>query len=138
MKLRALATVGIAGSLAALMGCQDLNVPNTQQPDRRRALAQAGDVQALVASQFLTWHNRMHNSTSTYNPIPRLADEMTGTYASDGALEVSSEPRPTFNNGPQAEVSGIAVNAWRTFNTMISNANDGLLAIEDGLVIETG
>ena len=138
MKPGILSRVGIAAALAAVIGCQDLNVPNTQQPDRKRALAQAADVEALVASQFLTWHNRLHNSTSTYNPIPLLADEMTGTYANDGALEISSEPRPVFNNGPQAEVSGIAVNAWRTFNSMISSANDGLLAIEDGLVIETG
>jgi hypothetical protein len=131
-------TCGVAlGLLAALAGCQDLNVPNTNDPDRDRALSEPADVEALAGSQFLVFFNRLTNRTAVYNPVPLMADEMSGTYANDGALEISSEPRVEFNNNSEADVSAMSIFPYKEFNSMVASANDVLNAIDDGLVIET-
>ncbi len=125
------------GTLAAVLGCQDLTVPNTNDPDRDRALSEPADVEALAGSQFLVFFNRLTNRTAVYNPVPLMADEMTGTYANDGALEISSEPRVEFNNNSEADVSSMSIFPYKEFNSMVASANDVLNVIDDGLVIET-
>ena len=127
----------VFGVLAAATGCQDLNVPNTNDPDRDRALANAADVEALAGAQFLVFFNRLTNRTAVYNPVPLIADEMTGTYANDGALEGSSEPRVEFNNRSDADIADMSVFPYREFNSMVASGNDVLNVIDDGLVIET-
>ena len=124
-------------ALVVLAGCQDLAVPNTNDPDRERALAQAADVEALGGSQFLVFFNRLTNRTAVYNPVPLMADEMTGTYANDGALEISSEPRVEFNNHPDAEPANMSIVPYAEFNSIVASANEVLNAIEDGMIIET-
>ena len=131
-------TVGAAGvALIGIAACQDLNVPNTNDPDRNRALANPADVEALVGSQFLVFFNRLTNRTAVYNPVPLMADEMTGTYANDGSLEISSEPRVEFNNNSEGLVFAMSTFPYKEFNSMVASANDVLNAIDDGLVIET-
>ncbi|HEX7051441.1 MAG TPA: hypothetical protein VF188_14635 [Longimicrobiales bacterium] len=117
--------------------CQDLDVVNLNNPDRERALAEPGDVEALIGSTWVGWWNRMVNASSLYLVMPTVADEGTATYANAASLELSSEPRPPFNNNPTSEAHGLSRNAWESFNEILSNANEGLFAIENGLVLET-
>ena len=131
-------TLGVVfGASVAIAGCQDLNVPNTNDPDRERALANPADVEALAGAQFLVFFNRLVNRTAVYNPVPVIADEMTATYANDGALEGSSEPRVEFNNRSDADIASMSIFPYREFNSMVASANDVLNVIDDGLVIET-
>ena len=127
----------VFGALAAGIGCQDLTVPNTNDPDRDRALANAADVEALAGAQFLVFFNRLVSRTAVYNPVPLIADEMSGTYANDGALEGSSEPRVEFNNNSEADISAMSIFPYREFNSMVASGNDVLNVIDDGLIIET-
>ncbi|MEQ9569218.1 MAG: hypothetical protein RLN75_03420 [Longimicrobiales bacterium] len=122
-------------SLAALAGCQDLDVVNTNQPDADRALANPSDVESLVVSAWNPYWSRTHTSASSVNAMPVVADEMTATYANNSALELSSEPRIALNNNPTATASGIPRFQWDDWYLALSNANDGLRAIADGLVI---
>ena len=137
MMNRILKLVTTVGALAAALGCQDLNVPNTNDPDRLRALANPTDVEALAGAQFLVFFNRLTNRTAVYNPVPLIADEMTGTYANDGALEGSSEPRVEFNNKSDADIAAMSIFPYREFNSMVASANDVLNVIDGGLIIET-
>ena len=127
----------VFGVLAAAAGCQDLAVPNTNDPDRDRALANPADVEALAGAQFLVFFNRLVNRTAVYNPVPLIADEMSGTYANDGALEGSSEPRVEFNNRSDADIASMSIFPYREFNSMVASGNEVLNVIDDGLVIET-
>jgi hypothetical protein len=136
--MKRILTVGTAfGALIAVAGCQDLNVPNTNNPDRLRALANPADVEALVGAQFQVFFTRLENATTVFRTAPLIADEMTGTYANDGALEASSEPRVEFNNNTEALISGMSRFAYREFNSMVASSNDALNVITDGLIIET-
>ena len=131
-------TLGALVAGLTLAGCQELEVPNTNNPDRDQALRNAGDVETLAASTFLDLWGRFQNSSSTYDLIPLVADAFTGTYANNAALELSSEPRVAFNNNPLADAHGVARTAWEGFLKAVSSANDALGAIKGGLVIETG
>jgi hypothetical protein len=122
-------------TLAALAGCQDLDVVNTNQPDASRALANPSDVEALVVSAWNPYWSRTHTSSSSTNSMPVIADEMTATYANNSTLELSSEPRVQLNNNPTATASGIPRFQWDDWYLALSNANDGLVAINDGLII---
>ena len=135
MTFRHRARASLAGIIVLATACQDLNVPNTQQPDRVRALANPGDVESLVGAQFLVLCNRYHNRTAVYNALVAVADEATTTIANDGAYQISGEPRPTFANNTLSEVAGLSFAPYRDFNSMVASANDALLVIEGGLKI---
>lgn len=122
-------------ALALVAGCQDLDVLNPNQPDAERALANPSDVEALVISAWNPYWSRTHTSASSTNSMPVIADEMTATYANNSALELSSEPRVQLNNNPTATASSIPRFQWDDWYLALSNANDGLRAIDDGLII---
>jgi hypothetical protein len=134
MKILRTTALGVL-SLAVLAGCQDLDVVNTNQPDAARALANPSDVEALVVSAWNPYWSRTHTSSSSTNSMPVIADEMTATYANNATLELSSEPRVQLNNNPTASASGIPRFQWDDWYLVLSNANDGLRAIADGLII---
>lgn len=141
MKIKSRILRPVAGALlmgAVLAGCQDLNVPNTNAPDRIRALSSASDVETLVASSWRDHWGRVHTSGSTVNVLPLVADEMSGTYANNAALELSSEPRPPLNNVATADAHALGRFQWEDWYKAISSVNDGLGAIADGLIIKTG
>jgi hypothetical protein len=121
---------------AALGGCQDLDVTNLNAPDRDRALTSAGDVETLVVSSWLeNWNTSIGNTDDAYNTISLVADEMSGTYANNAALELSSDPRVAFNNSSTSAATIIARTSWEGFYEGISSVNDGLTAIDEGLQI---
>jgi hypothetical protein len=128
---------GICALTLALAACQDLNVPNLNAPDRERALAQAADLEALIAGTWRTLWGRLHVGSSTYNPMPLVGDEMTATFANDGALELSSEPRPVYNNNSTSSVAGAARFPWEDFNEILSSASEALAALDRGVVLDS-
>ena len=133
---QAVLALSLAGALGA---CQDLTVPNTQAPDRDRALSNPGDVESLIASTWRpAWLTHM-SALNVSNPLPLIADVVSGTYANEGALELSSEPRRRINNSTLNDfhTTGPLRYTWETWYSNISSTNDGLRAIADGLEIVT-
>jgi hypothetical protein len=128
--------LGVAASVF-LAGCQELMVPNQNNPDRERALVSPADVETLIASSWRDLWTYLNNTLQAYNAMPIIADELTATYANDSALELSSEPRVAFNNDPTSQATLLARAPWEGFYKGISSANDGMAAINNGLVIRT-
>ncbi|MGH7463269.1 MAG: hypothetical protein ACREMA_19860, partial [Longimicrobiales bacterium] len=137
MRIRPWSHLVLAAGLRA-GACQDLDVTNTQAPDRDRALSPPSDVETLVASTWRDFWNRWQNDDDSYNLFPLVADAFSGTYANHGALELSSEPRVAFNNSPLAETQLTNRTNWESLHKAVSSANDVLGAIADGLIITTG
>jgi hypothetical protein len=129
----------MVGLLALVLasGCLDLDVSNTNDPDREQALRQPSDVETLAASTWRDFWSRWQNDDDTYNLFPVVADAFSATYANHGALELSSEPRVAFNNSPLAETQLMSRTNWESFNKIVSSGNDVLSAIARGLVIMT-
>ena len=133
-----LATGALALLAGLTAGCQELAVENTNAPNRDQALSNPADVETLIASTWRDLWGRLQNSGSTTNVMPNVSDEMTATYANNGSLELSSEPRPYLNNSPLADVHDTPRFQWEDWYQAVASAADGLAAIEDGLEIVTG
>ncbi len=134
MRLKAIIGAALVG-VSVLAGCQDLDVVNTNQPDRYRAITNPADVEALAIGSWPLYWGRTMSSESSYLAFPTIADVMTATYANEGSLKLSSEPRVAFQNSQTAEEHGFIRYQWNSWYEMLSNSNDALLAIEGGIEI---
>lgn len=84
----------------ALAGCRDpLTVENTNNPDRRRALARATDVEALLAGAFKTAFNATWGSNGIAPPARSMSWENASNLANWGMGPRSAIPRAGIDNG---------------------------------------
>ena len=111
-------------------GCQDLSVENPNNPDRTRALAEPNDVEALVSNLF----SEYWNATQGCNGSPMLstmADQHSCSWANWGMRDMSSEPRIAWDNSSSYSRRASTEGPWFDNYTGISNAIDGLRAVEE-------
>jgi hypothetical protein len=130
-KMAGIALVGLLFTAA----CQDLEIENPNNPDRTRAITRPADVEGLVYGSWGLFTARTQNSGSCYNTFPTIADEGTATYANSASLELSSEPRVIYNNASSAAAHDLGRYQWYDWYSMLSNANDALIAMDSGLEI---
>ena len=128
--------IPILALAAALFGCQDLSITNTNLPDRERATQQPVATESFVASAFRTWW-----PVAGYDDYPSwafstMALEITSGFADFGQLETSAIPRTAWNNSPVNARRAVNTTPWAGLYRTISSVNDALIAIEGGLVIE--
>ena len=132
-----------AGGIAALAvllaaACTNLDITNTDAPDRARALAQPGDVEALIAGTFRVNYNAMQAITQTHTLLPALGNEVLTTNNVDGGQfdATRGEPRSAFKNDPTAtsltDPTGGRI-LWVNQHSFLSSANDGLARLDAGL-----
>jgi hypothetical protein len=135
--MRALSPRRVAGVAVMLLAsaCQDLTVPNNNNPDRDRALSQPGDVETLLASTWRPIYNNTQGSEYPNMVFSAVADEMTTTAANFGAWTFSSEPRVAFDNNPTASYPLAAQNPYYQIYANLSNIHDGLEQINKGMKI---
>ena len=119
-------------SLAMLLifvmtGCQELTVDNENSPDRVKALAEPGDVEALGSNTFTQNWERQWCGESFM--LTTMADEISSSWANWGMRDMSSEPRIAWNNDPSYSRRGSTEGPWFSSYGAISDANDVLNAI---------
>lgn len=146
--LRWLAVVGLGVSL----GCQDLEVTNPNNPDRDRALARPGDVEALIGTQFAglwgvimgsTKADATTNSSCAMETCPAatfsvIADHLSSSWGNAAMRFLAIEPRTPFVNDAGYPYRAVNQFPWYELYSVISNVNDGLRAIDGGLAIPGG
>jgi hypothetical protein len=108
--------------------CQDMDVTNPNNPNRESVLQSPADVQALVSATFRIWFERYEGSNVTI-PMSTMADEFSTAFFDFGGLELSQEPRATFNpRSPNSNHSAV----WQDYYSIIAGINTAFRAIEDG------
>jgi hypothetical protein len=117
-----------------IAACMDLTVPNNNNPDRVRATSTPGDVETLIASTFQRWWPRVYGSTPTIM-LGGMAYEFASPFLCFSGQEFEIEPRPAWNNSTAYTRSGTSSNTWLDFYGVISSTNDGLQALDRGLLI---
>jgi hypothetical protein len=129
------------GILVAAVGlsaaCVDLDVTNPNEPDRERVLATPGDVQSLISTSFQLYFD---NAQQTNPNIPNaaMADNITGGFFDFGVFDMTEEPRTVFDASPLNTRGFVGRAPWSRLYPVLSNVNDGLYAIDQGLRITTG
>ena len=139
-KLAALAAVALMAT-----ACQELGVENLVEPDRRRATANAADVEAFVGGAFHPpFFNALHRISQAVNLFPIGASEFTATMTGGGTLlwyADVQEPRIPLDNGAVLSLGNGPFgprNYWADVIRANSIAYDGLQLMDDGLVIREG
>lgn len=114
-------------------GCQDLGITNTNNPDRDRATAQPEAVEALISSAFGLWWPLVHSNEPGW-AVSTMADEFTGGFLDYGLHHSSQEPRLAWNNNSTFAYNDAAETPWYGLHSVISNVNDALNAMNNGVV----
>ena len=109
-----------------------LVVENGLEPDRTKALATHGDVEALAAGLFNVWFDATQEYDGPALAMGTMADQLTCSWGNAGMLDLSSEPRVGFNNTVTYAYSSINLNYFQSLYGAISSANDVLNVVESG------
>ena len=138
--MRLIKTLALTGLLAvAGTACADLEVTNLNQPDRERAIATPGDVEALISGSFATWFGSANGGTCYPDcALSVAADAHTSSWGNWGMRDAGEEPRKAFNNEPSYSYNNVAETPWGRHYASLAAIRDGMLAIEGGLQIGQG
>jgi hypothetical protein len=127
----------LAAAVILVGGCADLDVTNPNEPDRERVLATPQDVQSLISSAYQIYFNHVQQ-TNPALPNAGMADNITGGFTDFGMMNMTMEPREAFNPSPLNTLGFVGRSPWDRLYPALSNVNDGLYAIDQGLKITTG
>lgn len=133
----------LAGAVAVLgvVGCQDLDIVNTNNPDRDVALGNPADVETLISSSWRVYFNAIHNTTNINYLYPAISTEVVSPSNERALVTQSAVPRIPFNNSPFATTLTDPLGAgdsWREWHEVISSANEGLSQIAAGMKFISG
>src|SRR5690606_33526211 len=128
----------IAACGIATAGCQELTVPNLNNPERERVLQEPDDVEGLLVGTWTQVWNLWQGTTYSSLPLSAIADEFTTTHENYGAWDLSSVPRVAFDNPPDSAHAAVAEKPpYYTTYDALASVHDGLEAIlKRGIRIE--
>jgi hypothetical protein len=126
----AVAALALAGTTA----CMNLDVQNPNDADAERALATAGDVEALIGGSWGTWWDAASANTGPGPILATTANQHSGTAANFGMVEFSSWPRKAVHHLSADVYYSQFANAWTWQYRAVSAIVDGFKAIEEGRV----
>lgn len=126
-------SVGAALFLAS--ACQSLEVANPNEPDNIRALGDPGTVASIAGGTLRGWFATTQGMEGT-GPLVTMADSYTASWNNYNMRLYSSQPRTNWAND-QALAARTSIEwYWYGYYSMLSSANDVLIAIrKNGLVI---
>lgn len=132
--MKAIRTLALLATIAVSGSCMDLDVENINDPDAERALAEPGDVEALLATGFYRWINGTMKDPAAAWSVQ--ANEITSSWGNFGMQNAGTLPRGPYDNSPTASYPSVNSNPWGNLYEGLSNVADGLAAIENGMRFE--
>jgi hypothetical protein len=141
MRKLKLVAVGVV-LLGATSACGDLGVANENLPDRERAIANAKDVEALIAGSFGALYRGWQDRGNAGQLFPMAAGAFVTTSSTGYGWPTAREPRSQLDN-QAATQTGTGAHGhrelWIDFHSAASSATEGLRVItERGLVLTEG
>jgi hypothetical protein len=133
-------TTLVAGALLLFgaAACADLDVINSNAPDRERALATPGDVESLIAGSYQQYFYATHGIESAVPLLTTQAFQWSSTAANWGMLQYSRIPRqPVQNSATHADYAYIA-DAWTRHYRALAAVAAGFKAIDENPAISEG
>lgn len=121
--------IWVAALGVTFAGCQDLDLPYYNKPDRFRAMAEPEDVEVLIYSTYRLWWTSAHHNQPN-RAISVMGNEMTTALTGASATyDVAREPRETIPNTQVYPGWWVMRRPWDQRWQVISNAVDGIQAI---------
>lgn len=122
-------------SMIGIYGCDDLDVENSNSPDRFDVIETPDDFLGVAGGAFRLIQNRLHSYTGVMMPLTTMGDEMSCSWGNSAMKDLSSEPRVGFNNTVTYSYAYTNRETWITLNSALSQVNDVMIEIEGGAVI---
>lgn len=132
MKIAKIKLALLFSLLLFFVGCVDLNVENENNPDFQTAVSKPTDINGIAAGLVRRWFIITHEYDGPALGLWVAADAGTCSWGNAGMRVLSNEPRNPFNNTPSYADAQITNNYYNGLNSMLSQANDVLLKIEQG------
>jgi hypothetical protein len=126
--MRLLRTTGLCALLVASGACADLTVPNNNQPDQTRVIADAGDLETLIANSYLTLFTGYTFQTDLV--LSTAAFQHSAMAANLGMVQMSKIPREPINNTTSDAYAATYQEIWYLAYAAIKAAVDGLNATD--------
>ncbi|MEJ2187692.1 MAG: hypothetical protein P8Z36_17525, partial [Gemmatimonadota bacterium] len=111
--------------------CADLEVTNLNAPDAGRALSSPGDVEALVAGAFETWHDAQYQYTGPALFLSNQSFQHTAPWANVSMEFYGRIPRNPIVNDPADVNYPNWTSPWGINYSAIAAVADGLRAVEN-------
>jgi SusD family len=137
-------TTLVAGALLLFgaAACADLDVINSNAPDRERALATPGDVESLIAGSYQQYFYGTHGIGNTAgSPVQVLttqAFQWSSTAANWGMLQYSRIPRQPVQNSATHADYGFIADSWTRHYRALAAIAEGFRAIQENPSIAEG
>jgi hypothetical protein len=112
--------------LAGAGACENLTVPNTNEPDQARVLGDADEVESLIAGSYLTLFYGYTNQTDLV--LSTAAFQHSAMAAKYGMVQMSRLPREPINNTTSDAYAPTIEEIWYQSYAAIKAAVDGLNA----------
>jgi hypothetical protein len=109
----------------------ELEVINQNNPDRERALAEAGDVESLIGGAFQIAYDGQFDFSAAALALSAAGDETTISWGNTGLQQLSSEPRVAWPNATSWRYRNIVQHPWYDNYEALSAVYDALLSIEE-------
>lgn len=135
MKALKIFLLTITLSLFGISGCNIWDVDNLNSPGIGDIINSSGDLLNIAGDTYLIINNKLHSSDGVFYSLSTMADEMSCSWGSAGAYDMSSEPRTEWNNSPAYLYAGVNRETWKSVYFALSQANDILLYLEDPEII---
>lgn len=129
-----------AAAVLTTGACVDLDIVNTNAPDRGRAITSPSDIQALISGSYQAWEFAVTHFAPS-SAMMTVADAASSSWGNFGMRDASSEPRVAYNNDPAYGSSMVNVWPWNYSYQSLAALRDGLAAVEanrDAMVAELG
>ncbi len=118
---------------AVLLGCQNLDTVNLNEPDESRSLATASDIESLIKGSFHSWFTSVQGNYPS-NALSMITDLYVDGWGNWGMSYISRVPRVEFENSTSAGVPLLVQDPWFGLYGAISAASDGIRNIKEGTV----
>lgn len=117
--------------------CADLEVVNTNDPDRERALASAGDVESLISGSMQRWYQAEHSAAGPALFLSVASFQHSASAANFGMLTYSALPRNAVQNEVTHADYGNVSFAWTNNYRALAAVAEGLRSINENPQIAT-
>jgi hypothetical protein len=119
------------GACDSLDELTDLEVVNENNPDRERALSEAGDIESLIGSAFNIAYDAQFSYDGSAMALSAAADETSISWGNTGLQQLSSEPRVAWPNSTSWNYRNVSEFPWYGNYEALSAVYDALVGIEE-------
>ncbi len=122
-----------------LSSCENLEVENTDAPDRKKLFESTRDLRIFADNIYITYWQALHGAPYLNLQIASLtaADQLTASWYTFGCYDLSIEPRIPWDNSPNYEYRELTYTFFSNMYTVTYMCNTVIKLINEGKKISS-